>query len=227
MNTWAHLLEALGGGLNEHGEAFVDNQALKILDRQVRGASDVLKQSEESLTEMVTKKAHGEVRVNQLNLEIKNHEGYAIKALEKNETDLAREIAEAIADLERQLINEKEVLDYYTGQSRELRRAIKQTERELRRLKRQVDAVRAAEGVQRAKVAIVERNKSEKKIPTAVDSLEKLKTRNSSDAERQEIDESETPKKETLMDRLVRAGIATNSPNAETVLERLQRNLSK
>ena len=45
MNIWAKMMTALRGGVNEAGEAIVDTQALRILDQEVRDATEELKYS--------------------------------------------------------------------------------------------------------------------------------------------------------------------------------------
>jgi phage shock protein A len=154
MNIWAKMMTALRGGVNEAGEAVVDSQALRILDQEVRDAYEELKQSKDSLAEIMARQKLAEEKCAALQKQIEEHEGYAIKALEKGDEPLAHEVAEKIADLESQLDQEKEAGDGYAASVNKLRTAIKKTERNLKRLKQQVDTVKATENVQRAQAAV-------------------------------------------------------------------------
>ena len=53
MNIWAKMITALRGGVNEAGEAVIDSQALRILDQEVRDASEELKRSKDGLAEIM------------------------------------------------------------------------------------------------------------------------------------------------------------------------------
>ena len=176
MNIWAKMMTALKGGVNEAGEAIVDSQALRILDQEIREASDALQQSKNSLAEIMARQKVAEEKASQLKKKIEEHEGYAIKALEKGDEGLAHEVAEKLVDLENQLLQEAESATAFAEQAAKMRTAIQQTERNLKRLKQQVDTVKANESVQRAQAAVAERHSgSHSKMRTAMDSLERIK----------------------------------------------------
>src|SRR3990167_6505877 len=176
MNIWAKMMTALKGGVNEAGEAIVDSQALRILDQEIREASDALQQSKNSLAEIMARQKVAEEKASQLKKKIEEHEGYAIKVLEKGDEGLAHEVAEKLVDLENQLLQEAESATAFAEQAAKMRTAIQQTERNLKRLKQQVDTVKANESVQRAQAAVAERHSgSHSKMRTAMDSLERIK----------------------------------------------------
>ncbi|KZY77148.1 PspA/IM30 family protein, partial [Oleiphilus sp. HI0067] len=158
MNIWAKMMTALRGGVNEAGEAIVDSQALRILDQEVREASQALQDSKNSLAEIMARQKVAEEKVVGLKAQIEEHEGYAIRALEKGDEGLAREVAAKIADLESQSMQEKESAGSFAASADQMRTAITQTERNLKRLKQQVDTVKANENVQRAQAAVAERH---------------------------------------------------------------------
>ena len=70
MNIWAKMMTALRGGANEAGEAIVDSQALRILDQEVRDASEELKQSKDSLAELIARHKLSEEKCSNLFLQI-------------------------------------------------------------------------------------------------------------------------------------------------------------
>lgn len=226
MNIWAKMMTALRGGVNEAGEAIVDSQALRILDQEVRDAGEDLKRSKDSLAEIIAREKLADQKVKALQGKISEHEGYAIKALEKGDEALATEVAEKIADFENQLNQEQEAQAHFASQSSKLRTAIVQTERNIKRLKQQVDTVKATENVQRAQAAVSERHSgTESKMRTAMDSLERIKEKQALKAAQmaaaQEL-AAETSE-ESLQDKLEKAGISPAGHSAADVLARLKK----
>ena len=225
MNIWSKMMTALRGGVNEAGEAIVDSQALRILDQEVRDAAQELKQSKDGLAEILARQKVAEEKCANMKKQISEHEGYAIKALEKDNEALAREVAEKIADLENHLNQEKEAAKGYEKSADSLRLAIKQAEQNIKRIKQQVDTVKATENVQRAQAAVAERHSgSESKLRTAMDSLERIKEKQALKAAQmtaaQEL--AEETKDTSLQTKLEEAGIAPHGSNADDILERLK-----
>lgn len=225
MNILAKMMTALRGGANEAGEAIVDSQALRILDQEVRDAYEELKQSKDGLAEIMARQKLAEEKCSNLKKQIDEHEGYAIKALEKNDESLAREVAEKIAGLESQLDQEKEAGDGFALSANKLRTTIQQTERNLKRLKQQVDTVKATENVQRAQAAVAERHSgSHSKMRTAMDSLDRIKEKQAlKDAQMTSASElAESTSDISLQVKLEEAGIAPGGHSADDVLARLK-----
>jgi len=226
MNVWAKMITALRGGVNEAGEAIVDSQALRILDQELRDASDELRQSKDSLAAIIAREKLAAEKAGQVKEKIEEHEGYALKALEKNDTALAHEIATKIADLEVQLKTHEDSGAGYGRSASELRSAIQAAERDIQRMKQQIDTVKATDSVQRAQAAVSERHSgSNSKLRTAMDSLERIK-------ERQELRSAQmSAAKElaeetgdySLENRLEKAGIKPHGRSADEVLERLKK----
>ncbi|NIB39105.1 PspA/IM30 family protein [Pseudomaricurvus alkylphenolicus] len=225
MNIWAKMMTALRGGVNEAGEAIVDSQALRILDQEVRDASEELQKSKDSLTEIMARQKLAEEKCSTLKKQIEEHEGYAIKALEKGDETLAHEVAQKIADLENQLTQEQESGTGYAASAKQLRTAIKQTEGNLKRLKQQVDTVKATENVQRAQAAVAERHSgSNSKMRTAMDSLEQIKEKQALRAAQMTAasEVAEENSDSSLQTKLEEAGIAPHGNSADDILERIK-----
>lgn len=225
MNIWLKMITALRGGVNEAGEAIVDTQALRILDQEVRDAAEELKRAKDSLAEIMARHKVAEEKCNNLKKAVAEHEGYALKALEKGDETLAREVAEKIADLENRLTMEQEASDGYGKSAADLRISIRQAENNLKRLKQQVDTVKATESVQRAQAAVAERHSgSNSKMRTAMDSLERLKEKQQlRSAQMQAAKElSEETSEATLHSKLEAAGITPGASSADDILARLK-----
>lgn len=226
MNVWAKMITALRGGVNEAGEAIVDSQALRILDQELRDASDELRQSKDSLAAIIAREKLSAEKAAQMKEKIQEHEGYAVKALEKGDDDLAHEVAAKIADLETHLSTEENAGSSYAASANDLRSAIQAAERDIERMKQQVDTVKATESVQRAQAAVSERHSgSNSKLRTAIDSLERIKERQ--DLRSAQMSAARELAAETgdhsLENRLEKAGIKPHSKSAEEILERLKK----
>ncbi|WP_075184786.1 PspA/IM30 family protein [Teredinibacter haidensis] len=226
MNIWAKMITALRGGIYEAGEAVVDNQALRILDQEVRDATDEINQSREGLTAIMARQKLAEERIGQLQHSIKEYEGYAVKALEKSDEALAIEIAEKIVGYENEYLSENEVATDFTKSANDLKRAIKQAEQDIKRLKQQIDTVKATESVQRAQAAVAERdNGSNSKLRTAMDSLARIKEKQALKSAQMEAasELADEIQEDTLQKKLEKAGIAPSVSRAADVLERLKK----
>ena len=229
MNVWSKLMTALRGGANEASEAIVEAQALRILDQEVRDASEEVKASRDSLAEMMAREKVSEQKCSSFNSKIAEFEDYAIQALQKNDESLAQDLAEKIADLENQLNIEQNAHDGYASSAESLRNAIKQADSNIKRLKHQVETVRATENVQRAQAAVAQRHSgSNSKLTTAMDSLERIK-------EKQELKSAqltaaqelaEDVSDDSLKDRLEAAGIVPGSLNGDAVFARLKNKIT-
>ena len=225
MNLWSKMLTALRGGMNEAGEAVVDTQALRILDQEVRDASNELKLSKESLVSIIAQQKVAEQKVTALKNNIAEYEGYAIKALDQNDDVLALEIAEKIAELENQQTYEAEAVDGFSASASNLKAAIASADNNIKRLRQQIDTVKATESVQRAQESVSQRYAgSNTKLQTAMDSLERIKQKQTLTAAKLQAAEElhGTTAEQSLQEKLQKAGIANQGQQAKNVLDRLK-----
>ncbi|MCK4841608.1 MAG: PspA/IM30 family protein [Methylococcales bacterium] len=225
MNVWSKLMTALRGGANEMGEIFADAQALRILDQEVREASDELNISRNSLADMMAREKVSEQKCSSLNTEIAEYEDYAIKALEKQDEPLALELAEKIATLETQLNTEQNARNEYKQSIDSLRNSIKQADSNIKQIKFQIDTIKATENVQRAQAAVAQRHSgSTSKLTTAMESLERIKEKQQLKTAKFNASEelAEDVSNDSLKNRLEDAGIMPGRLNGETVLARLK-----
>jgi phage shock protein A len=107
----------------------------------------------------------------------------------------------------------------------QLRRAVAQTEASLKRLKQQVDTVKATEMVQRAQSAVAARHSgANSSMGSAVDSLERLKSKQTERAARFEAasELADSTEEVSLDDKLKAAGIVDGGASSGDVLARLK-----
>ena len=225
MSIWAKVATAIRGGVSEAGEAIADNQALRILDQEIRDADNALLKSKDALTGIIAKRKLAEKKVESLKSSLEEYEGYVIKALDNKDENLAVEIAEKIAGMETELLGEEGVGKSFADSEAQLRRAVVQTESNLKRLKQQVDTVKATETVQRAQAAVAARHSgANSSMRGAVDSLERLKNRQAERAAQFEAasELASSTEEFSLEDKLKAAGITGGGAKGGDVLARLK-----
>lgn len=225
MNVWSKLISAVKGGVNDLGEGLVDSQALRILDQEIREADEELKKSREALASMMARQKMTDELVKKLDAKIEEYEGYAIKALDKGDNALGLEVAEKIAGLEIERADEADRSAEIAESVASLRKSVTQAENTIKRLKQQVDTVKATESVQRAQLTVARRQGgSDAKLQTALESLERIKKRQertSAKITAYNALEAEAGSDE-LDDKLRAAGIIGEQVSAESVLARIR-----
>lgn len=225
MSIWAKVATAVRGGVNEAGEAIVDSQALRILDQEIRDADNGLSKSKDALAGIIAKRKLADKKVESIKSSLAEFEGYAMQALDKDDESLAAEIAEKMAGLETELLGEEGVAKSFADSEGQLRRAVAQTEASLKRLKRQVDTIKATEMVQRAQAAVAARHSGAgSSMRNAVDSLERLKAKQAERAAKFEAasELAESTEEVSLDDKLKAAGIIGGGASGGDVLARLK-----
>ncbi len=159
------------------------------------------------------------------NKDITENETYAISALEKGDEKLATDIAEKIAAMEAKQSTERDSATDYKTHADDLRKAIDSAERDIARMKQQVDTVKATDSVQRAQATVSERHSgSDSKLRTAMESLDRIKDRQKLRSAKmsaaRDIATSGTDK--SLDDRMEEAGVKPKQKGASDVLKRLK-----
>ncbi len=225
MSIWARVATAVRGGVSEAGEAIADHQALRIVDQEIRDAEGELKKSKEALTSIIAKRKLADKKVDSLKSSLTEYEGYAMKALDKGDNELAGEIADKIAGLETELMAERGAGKSFLDSESHLRKTVGQTEANLKRLKQQVDTVKATEIVQKSQAAVAARHSGAGSgMRSALDSLERLKTKQAERAAKFEAasEIAESTEEAGLDAKLKAAGIVGGGASGGDVLARLK-----
>lgn len=225
---WSKLLTSVRAGAQELGEAWADSQALRILDQEIRDCDIDLRQSRESLAHLIARHTLAERALALSADKIAEYEGYAIKALESGEDALAREVADKIAALEAARSDDEAHLGQLAASVAELRRAVAMAEGNIRRLKQQLDTVKATESMQRAQAAVAQRYAGpHNRLQTAVDSLARIKLKQAERGARMEAaaELARHDSGDALERKLRDAGIIADEAGAEAVLARLRQKL--
>ncbi len=229
MNIWSKMITALRGGVNEAGEAVIDAQALRILDQEIRDASEELNKSRDGLASIIAQQKLAEEKVSSLKADIKKNEGFILAALEKKDNSLAEEIAVRVANYENKLESEAEAAVRFKAQATTLRESINTAESQIRQLKQQTETVKATEAVQRAQKVVAQRhNGSNSKLRTALDSLDRIKENQKlTDAKMSAANELAQESSGSSLDQKLEAAGITGSTKAQDVLNRIKSKAKK
>ena len=225
MSIFKKIITAVRGGAREAGEAIVDANSTRIFEQEIRDSEQHITIAKRDLTEVMAKQMQAARELNQLQASIKEHEGYAVQALEQNNEALAIEVAEKIAELESSALDQQQANESYLKSAERLKDLIKKSERQLTDYKRQLSMVKTTESVQKATSAITDNFvASNSKLLNAKDSLERIKQKQAMFDDKMKAAEqldSETSG-DSLQNKLKEAGIGAQQSSAQSVLDRLK-----
>ncbi|MFU2329205.1 PspA/IM30 family protein [Pseudomonas sp. NFX98] len=226
QSIWSKLFTALRGGATEVGEAIVDQQALRILDQEIREADSALASARRELVTIMAKHKLSADRVSEYNAKIKDLESKAMAAIQANREDLAMEVAEAISTLTNELDVEQKQATEFGTYAENMRKDINKAEARIKSLRQQVDMAKARESVQKAQVsASIASGGANGKLETAVGTLNRLQAKQQQRAAelnaQDELAEASTGN--DLERKLREAGITPNEGSANAILERLKK----
>jgi phage shock protein A len=223
MSVWQKLVTAIKGGVTEVAEAVADNQALRILEQEIREAKDELRKSDLARTQILAKCKLSEQKVEGINSSITEYENHARKAADTNK-QLALDCARKVADLKSQLQGEQTYLEQFRSSEQNLASNISKAKNNLQRLEQQVDMIKATESVQKAQAAVSSRHSSaNSKMKTATESLQRIQEKQKLRAAELEAAEElgATESSDELEKRLVEAGIKGTQTSADDELARI------
>jgi phage shock protein A len=145
-------------------------------------------------------------------------------AYAKGDQDLARQVAERIADLETQTTQREQQVTEMRAAEEQLKAAVQATDRRIETLRREVETVKVNESVQRAQAAVAARGAGTgAALGSAADSLARIKERQAIRGERirasNELEDMRTGA--DLDEKLRTAGLLPGSSSADDVFARL------
>ena len=219
------LVTFLRGKNSEAIEAFADQNALTLLDQQIRDAAADLDRARRALAVANAQDAAEASRAEALQRKMADLEKRAVAALDGDREDLAAEAAEAIAALEADLASATAARASFSRECAKLKAMTANAERRFVELERGRRAARAAEAVRRL------RSRGEDAL--AVSALRDAEATLKRLRERQIEDEAATQAIEAMegsagadlvAEKLEAAGFGeATAPTARSVLEHLKR----
>ena len=223
--SWSKVFTAFKGAVSETGETIADNQAIRIMDQELREASTEIDKAKTELTSIMAKRKGNARKVDELEKKITEHEKFAAAALDKSDEDLARDICERIGNFDDQLKIEKSLLQNFTTSEQSLKANLKKAEVRLKQLKQQQDVLKATEAVQKVQSNVASRfSGSSSKMGNAMDSLDRIKKRQQERSD--QFASAEELVKEASGDdldkRMKEAGIGGSGLKADDIMARIK-----
>jgi len=226
MSIFKKLFTAVRGGATEVGEAIVDSQAIRILEQELRDSKQAMVDAKTSLTAIMAEKMGVARKVKDLGEKVTEHETYAIQAMDKGDESLALDVATKISEFEHELTIQKGILEGYESKVTSLKKMIRQTERNIQAMDREVSVVKTTAKVQKAnELANAKFSGSNSALRSATDSLERIKTRQQKreDQAAAAVSLESDENGDDLQARLKSAGIVDSASSGSSVLERLKK----
>ena len=224
MSMLAKLSALFRGTAHEAGQSLVDANALKILDQEIRDADTAQGKARDDLSGLVARRRMAENELQSFSEQIAKYESSARSALSQGKTDLAREVAVRIAELETEIGTRGPLIEGMKQAEARLRSAIAATDQKIETLKREVDIVKVNDSVQRAQTSVALQSQgAHSRIGSAADSLQRIKHKQAVQEEKlragQELEDRRTGA--DLDAKLKEAGILPGHSSADDILARL------
>lgn len=223
MSLFQKLITLFRGTATDAAQKTVDANAIRILDQEMRDAGNELSRSRDELTKLMAQGKLLQQKIAARGGKRREYEGYIEGALAKGDEGLAREIAARLAPLEAEDRADEQSKAKLDQSVATLKGAIAKAEQQLRGMRQQIDTVKATEAVHRAQATISARHVgANSKMRTALDSLDRIQSRQLETAAR--IEAGEELERETgdgdLNKRLSQAGLLASDPDADAILAR-------
>ncbi|MES2725072.1 MAG: PspA/IM30 family protein [Pseudomonadota bacterium] len=224
MTIWRKLFTLGRAGAHDAAAGVVDANAIKILDQEIRDADTAQGKARDDMAGLVARRRILEKEVASFREQALKYESSARAAVGKGDMDLARQVAQRIADLEQQVsVKEPQIADMRAAEE-QLHTAIAATDRRIETLRREVEVVKVNESVQRAQASVAARGAGAgSSLGSAADSLARIKERQAVRGERikaaGELEDMRTGA--DLDEKLRLAGIGPGQSSADDILARL------
>ncbi|MEB2847963.1 PspA/IM30 family protein [Rhizobiales bacterium RZME27] len=224
MSTWSKIFTAIRGGVNEAAESVADNQAMRILDQEIRDAEQSLRQARSDLAGIMASNKSVARRLEENRAKETKDSDSARSAVSAGRMDLAQGLAQRIATIRSEVQRDQEELDRLLPRQQQMLRTIQDTEARITQMKREVENVKANESLLKAQSAIAHSQSGiNTRLGSAVESLERIKKRQEMTAGRIEAGaELAALENGNDLDRQLReAGIGGSSQSADDILKQL------
>ncbi len=224
MSMLAKLSALFRGTAREAGQAVVDANALKILDQEIRDADTAQGKARDDLAGLVARRRMAENELKSFGDQIAKYESSVRAAMSQGKTDLAREVAGRIAELETEIGTRGPLIEGMKEAEARLRTAISTTDQKIETLRREIDIVKVNDSVQRAQTSVALQSQgAHSRIGSAADSLQRIKQRQAIQEERLRVGQELEDKRSgaDLDAKLREAGILPGHASADDVLARL------
>lgn len=224
MSIWRKLFTLGRAGGHEAAAAVVDKNAIRILDQEIRDADAAQGKARDDLAGLVARRRVLENDVASFRAQIDKYMASGRAAYAKGDQDLARQVAQRIAELEADIgLKEPQIAEMRAAEE-QIHQAVAATDRRIETLRREVEVVKVNESVQRAQASVAARGAGAgSSLGSAADSLARIKERQAIRGERiRAAGELEDRRTGADLDEKLRvAGILPGQTSADDVFARL------
>ncbi|WP_260599427.1 PspA/IM30 family protein [Sphingomonas endolithica] len=222
MAIWSKLFTLGRAGANEAATAVVDRNALRILDQEIRDADKAQGKARDDLAGLVARRRLLETEVESYRAQAAKYETSARLAMDKGDMDLARQVAQRVADLEQDIAMKAPQIEDMRGAEDQIHKAVAATDRKIEQLRREVEVVKVNESVQQAQSTVAAAGAGSS-LGSAAESLARIRERQAIRGEKikaaGELEDRRTGA--DLDEKLRLAGITPGHSSADDVLARL------
>ena len=224
MSIWGKLFTLGRAGGHEAAAAVVDKNAIRILDQEIRDADTAQGKARDDLAGLVARRRVLENEVSSFRAQSEKYMASGRAAFNKGDADLARQVAQRIADLEADISLKEPQIAEMRAAEEQIHTAVAATDRRIETLRREVEVVKVNESVQKAQASVAARGAGAgNSLGSAADSLARIKERQAVRGERiraaGEIEDRRTGA--DLDEKLRVAGILPGQTSADDVFARL------
>lgn len=224
MAIWSKLFTLGRAGAHDATSAVIDANALRILDQELRDADKAQGKARDDLAGLVARRRILENEIESLRTQSAKYESSARAAMAKDNIDLAREVAQRVADLERDIALKAPQAAGMRSAEEQLHATIDATDRKIDQLRREVEVVRVNESVQKAQASVAANGSGAgNSLGSAADSLARIRERQLIRGEQMraagELEDHRTGA--DLDEKLRLAGLTPGQSSADDVLARL------
>jgi len=224
MAIWSKLFTLGRAAGHEATAAVVDANALRILDQEIRDADKAQGKARDDLAGLVARRRILEAEVESFRAQAIKYETSARAAMAKGDMDLARQVAQRVADLEADIALKAPQSDGMREAETQIHSVIAVTDRKIEQLRREVEIVKVNESVQKAQSAVAASGAGAgNSLGSAADSLARIRERQLIRGERiraaGELEDRRTGA--DLDEKLRLAGLAPGQSSADDILARL------
>ena len=226
MSLWIKLNTLFRATAEEPLHNLVDANSIRIFEQEIRDAEKAIQHAKLQLATVMAEKRQLQRHNQALEENIANKERQACEALDKQEEELARDVAELIAEDEQLLQQQRKQVAYLEKQENHLKRQLRIAANSIQKYQRELTLAKANRTAHKALGNLNGYSSGlSASMQEMASSLDKIKRQQTSAAEMddamREIDAELNG--EQLDDRLKQASIATGEHDADKVLERLRK----
>ncbi|MBX2859491.1 MAG: PspA/IM30 family protein [Cellvibrionaceae bacterium] len=224
MSNWAKVFSLLNAHRVSYAENVEENPAFALISAELKQSLSQLSTMQQAFKALQSQQKLARAKVSQLAASIEEYEGYAASALNKQQSELALEVAAKIAEFESQRKTEQNAIQQRQGDLSLLQQSMPLCEQHHKRLKHQLDTLKAVVNVLHAQATVAVREGGEvPKHRTALDALKKIRDKNAAEQAQLQAasDLAADVDAQSLREKLKAAGIIDSGHSAETVLQRI------